>query len=395
MHHHRLDGRVAPQTPNLETRAPATDIWWLSLETWDLPPLLLLTSDGDHWRHGTCPLSCYWHLMVITGDMGPAPSPATDIWWLSLETLDLPPPATTDIWWSSLETCSNLFTWRLPPHKYWHLVEATETHTVGKRARYATYWNAVLFVYSTVRSFHSKIRQKWNVLYRNVDSLNIMVCLHSRHWSQQRSLHWKTLHCRNFVAGGNYWFSVRTHNHYTKEPPVSRRHRKSFHSWIHLILLIKLPQYKNRDNTNAFVQTLWRIRLRIVFSFIYFAIVCVNYKSINLIQSFNFSFSSSSSVGIGGTQGTQDCLKWPRSRPPRCRTPPVMWPVMHAVKPTLLWTDKQYLTPNFVCGRWILINRCRRDDIDTIINQNALGVLEATGLRYYMSHKCHHSDSTT
>ena len=39
------------------------------------------------------------------------------------------------IWWSSLETCSNLFTWgSTPPNWYWHLVVATETCTVGKRA---------------------------------------------------------------------------------------------------------------------------------------------------------------------------------------------------------------------------------------------------------------------
>ena len=50
-----------------------------------------------------------------------------------------------------------------------------------------------------------------------------------------------------------YWFSVRSHNHYTKQPTVSASHRKAFSklqscltdsSWIHPILLIKLIQYK-------------------------------------------------------------------------------------------------------------------------------------------------------
>ena len=44
------------------------------------------------------------------------------------------PPLATGIWWSSLETCSNLFTWGPTFNWYWHLVAATETRTVGKRA---------------------------------------------------------------------------------------------------------------------------------------------------------------------------------------------------------------------------------------------------------------------
>ena len=49
------------------------------------------------------------------------------------------------------------------------------------------------------------------------------------------------------------WFSVRSHNYYTKEPIVSWRHRNTSSnlkscltdfSWIHLILQIKLIQYK-------------------------------------------------------------------------------------------------------------------------------------------------------
>ena len=43
-------------------------------------------------------------------------------------------PCTTDIWWSSLETCSNLFYCGPTPSQYWHLVVATETCTVCKRA---------------------------------------------------------------------------------------------------------------------------------------------------------------------------------------------------------------------------------------------------------------------
>ena len=42
------------------------------------------------------------------------------------------PPA-SDIWWLSLETWSHLFTWG-PPNQYWHLM--AEAHTVGKRAVY-------------------------------------------------------------------------------------------------------------------------------------------------------------------------------------------------------------------------------------------------------------------
>ena len=70
------------------------------------------------------------------------PSPGHQAWDLPLlpPTLtpdirhgDLLPPA-IDICWSSLETCSNLFTWGPTPHWYWHLVVATETPTVGKRA---------------------------------------------------------------------------------------------------------------------------------------------------------------------------------------------------------------------------------------------------------------------
>ena len=47
--------------------------------------------------------------------------------------------------------------------------------------------------------------------------------------------------------------SVRSHNHYTKEPTVTGRHRRAFNSlqsyltdssWIHLILIIKLISYK-------------------------------------------------------------------------------------------------------------------------------------------------------
>ena len=61
-------------------------------------PLLLLDMD-------TYPLPCYWHLVVITG-----------------------------------EICSNLFTWgstlprTQPPPQYWHLVMATKACTVGKQA---------------------------------------------------------------------------------------------------------------------------------------------------------------------------------------------------------------------------------------------------------------------
>ena len=46
----------------------------------------------------------------------------------------LPLPA-TDIWWSSLQTCSTLFTWGpTQPPRCWHLLVATETYTIGKRA---------------------------------------------------------------------------------------------------------------------------------------------------------------------------------------------------------------------------------------------------------------------
>ena len=59
----------------------------------------------------------------------PAPPlpPRHQIW-------DLPPSPATDIWWSSLETCSNLFTWGPNPQRYWHLVQATKTCPVGKQA---------------------------------------------------------------------------------------------------------------------------------------------------------------------------------------------------------------------------------------------------------------------
>ena len=49
-----------------------------------------------------------------------------------------------------------------------------------------------------------------------------------------------------------YWFSVRSHNHYTKGSTVSGSHKKAFtnlqscltdSSWIHLILLITLIQF--------------------------------------------------------------------------------------------------------------------------------------------------------
>ena len=74
-------------------------------------------------------------------DLGPGyptPSPDTGCWYPPTH----PPPWTwkiyppiTDILWSSLETCSNLFTWGPTPTpiQYWHLVEATKRHTVGKR----------------------------------------------------------------------------------------------------------------------------------------------------------------------------------------------------------------------------------------------------------------------
>ena len=50
-----------------------------------------------------------------------------------------------------------------------------------------------------------------------------------------------------------YWFSARSHSHYTKKPTVSGRHRKTFSnlqscmtgsSWNQPILLIQLNQYK-------------------------------------------------------------------------------------------------------------------------------------------------------
>ena len=60
-----------------------------------------------------------------------------------------------------------------------------------------------------------------------------------------------------------------SHNHYIKEPTVSGRHRKAFcniqscltdSSWIHLILLIKLIQYKKRKNTIAHsLQMAWNL----------------------------------------------------------------------------------------------------------------------------------------
>ena len=58
---------------------------------------------------------------------------------------------------------------------------------------------------------------------------------------------------KNVFEFPTYWFSVRSHNHYTIESTVSVRHRKAFSNlqscltgsiWICLILLIKLIKYK-------------------------------------------------------------------------------------------------------------------------------------------------------
>ena len=65
-------------------------------------------------RHGTYPLLLPW-----TPDMRPTPFHSS----LLLTSAQL-----------SLEICSNLFTWGAIHRQYWHLVVATETHTLGKRA---------------------------------------------------------------------------------------------------------------------------------------------------------------------------------------------------------------------------------------------------------------------
>ena len=68
---------------------PATDIWWSSLETWDLPP-------------------CYWHLVAITGDL--------------FKHDHLIPPTTTDMYWWPVK------------------------HVLLESGWYASYWNAFLCV---------------------------------------------------------------------------------------------------------------------------------------------------------------------------------------------------------------------------------------------------------
>ena len=92
--------------------------------------------------HGRVPPSLTW-----TSDLGtypcfspppslpsspcplPLPCPPPDI-----RPGNLPLLPATDIWWLSLETCSNVFTRRpMPsPYWYWHLVVATKTCKVGK-----------------------------------------------------------------------------------------------------------------------------------------------------------------------------------------------------------------------------------------------------------------------
>ena len=98
-------------------------------------------------RHGTCDTHTFPLL-----DMGPGiphpqdmePGTPTNLHMgpgiSNLPPLDMGPGIPTptscywhDIWWSSLETCSNLFTWE-HPHQYWHLVAATKTCTVARRA---------------------------------------------------------------------------------------------------------------------------------------------------------------------------------------------------------------------------------------------------------------------
>ena len=86
-------------------------------QTWNLlpPPFLDI-------RHGTC--SCL---------------PATDIWWSSLETQNLPPLILTcgGHHWRAVQTCSLE---DLPsPYRYWHLVatlNAGRTHPTGMLSCY-------------------------------------------------------------------------------------------------------------------------------------------------------------------------------------------------------------------------------------------------------------------
>ena len=66
-------------------------------------------------------------------NMGPGYTTPPDMW--SEGTLC----PTTYIWWSSLKAYSNMLIWGPTPcppprHWYWHLVVATEIHTVGRQA---------------------------------------------------------------------------------------------------------------------------------------------------------------------------------------------------------------------------------------------------------------------
>ena len=54
-----------------------------------------------------------------------------------------------------------------------------------------------------------------------------------------------------------YWFPVRNHNHYTKEPTVYQSFLTDF-SWIHLILLIKLIQYEIGETRLFYKRFLYR-----------------------------------------------------------------------------------------------------------------------------------------
>ena len=70
--------------------------------------------------------------------------------------------------WRPVQTCSL----EELPHQYWHLVVATETHTLGKRA-VPSYWNAFfltsfffeIFIFYAENSMYSHSRNKtWTVI---------------------------------------------------------------------------------------------------------------------------------------------------------------------------------------------------------------------------------------